>query len=474
MAIDDNTSYELTGAQVKDLANKIKAKADDNIFVGATSAVPGSKGIVPAPQAGDDTKFLSGDGTWKTAGGGDATKVFYITAPLKNLVNSNFYIYTDAALTQAVDFVDFSITLRHSPAKLVYNAPSPNQSFSSYDIFIAGDDAFNFQDSDAECSRYYAIGDDGYPDYGIMKMYSISFCNSFASISRVLDFQPKLTAGTGINIDANNVISATGGGGQGGAVFYTTYKDNYNHNSIWEDTPGSNIKLLDSDGNQISAQQLYIAYADQGSVNINGCIDPNIPTTPQAATSIIHVTNDNVYYYFWMVIVTNNGGNQLIRCLKAQMNAMYFSLDHDIPLQSGGGGGMSSILLYATDRSQYLQGHSQFQGRPYPNYLVLFPKQPVANTTNLLIKVDDLKAIDITGSRIYVSCDFQQEQLFSSQYSGYVYGEIIGYAHTTRSGTQEGFLFMYPGQAGRCFSRAITNTVENGTGAVLWELNSAF
>ena len=70
MAIDDNTSYELTGAQVKDLANKIKAKAADNIFVGATSALPGSKGLVPQPQAGDDTKFLSGDGTWKTAGGG--------------------------------------------------------------------------------------------------------------------------------------------------------------------------------------------------------------------------------------------------------------------------------------------------------------------------------------------------------------------------------------------------------------------
>jgi len=69
MAIDDNTSYELTGAQVKDLANKIKAKAADNTFVGATSAAPGSKGLVPQPQAGDDTKFLSGDGTWKTAGG---------------------------------------------------------------------------------------------------------------------------------------------------------------------------------------------------------------------------------------------------------------------------------------------------------------------------------------------------------------------------------------------------------------------
>ena len=76
MAIDDNASYELTGAQVKDLANKIKAKAADNIFVGATSAAPGSKGLVPAPQAGDDTKFLKGDGTWGTAGGASVPTIY--------------------------------------------------------------------------------------------------------------------------------------------------------------------------------------------------------------------------------------------------------------------------------------------------------------------------------------------------------------------------------------------------------------
>lgn len=70
MAINDNTSYELTGAQVKDLANKIKGKAADNTFVGATSAAPGSKGLVPQPQAGDDTKFLKGDGTWTTVSAG--------------------------------------------------------------------------------------------------------------------------------------------------------------------------------------------------------------------------------------------------------------------------------------------------------------------------------------------------------------------------------------------------------------------
>lgn len=66
MAVDDNTSYELTGAQVKDLAAKIKSKAADNTFTGATSAVAGVKGIVPEPQAGDNTKYLKGDGTWAT------------------------------------------------------------------------------------------------------------------------------------------------------------------------------------------------------------------------------------------------------------------------------------------------------------------------------------------------------------------------------------------------------------------------
>lgn len=64
MAIDNDTSYELTGAQIKDLAQKIRNKADDNTFVGASSLISGSKGLVPAPQVGDDTKFLKGDGTW--------------------------------------------------------------------------------------------------------------------------------------------------------------------------------------------------------------------------------------------------------------------------------------------------------------------------------------------------------------------------------------------------------------------------
>lgn len=37
-----------------------------SVMTGATSSTAGTSGLVPAPQAGDDTKFLSGDGTYKT------------------------------------------------------------------------------------------------------------------------------------------------------------------------------------------------------------------------------------------------------------------------------------------------------------------------------------------------------------------------------------------------------------------------
>jgi hypothetical protein len=36
-------------------------------MTGATASTAGTHGLVPAPAAGDDTKFLGGDGTWKDA-----------------------------------------------------------------------------------------------------------------------------------------------------------------------------------------------------------------------------------------------------------------------------------------------------------------------------------------------------------------------------------------------------------------------
>jgi len=39
-------------------------------FTGATASTDGTHGLVPAPEAGDQDKYLKGDGTWAEGGGG--------------------------------------------------------------------------------------------------------------------------------------------------------------------------------------------------------------------------------------------------------------------------------------------------------------------------------------------------------------------------------------------------------------------
>ena len=56
ISIDDTVVAELTDIP--------------GVMIGATPSAPGVGGTVPAPAAGDDTKFLSGDGTWQTIGKG--------------------------------------------------------------------------------------------------------------------------------------------------------------------------------------------------------------------------------------------------------------------------------------------------------------------------------------------------------------------------------------------------------------------
>lgn len=50
---------EHTGAQIEEKLGLIAPMA------GASSTAPGESGLVPQPQAGDEEKFLAGDGTWK-------------------------------------------------------------------------------------------------------------------------------------------------------------------------------------------------------------------------------------------------------------------------------------------------------------------------------------------------------------------------------------------------------------------------
>lgn len=53
--------------------------ASDAVMTGATAGTAGAKGLVPAPAAGDENKYLGGDGAWHTPGGGGASALDDLT-----------------------------------------------------------------------------------------------------------------------------------------------------------------------------------------------------------------------------------------------------------------------------------------------------------------------------------------------------------------------------------------------------------
>lgn len=141
MAIDDNTSYELTGAQVKDLASKINAKADTtdlpSVMTGATSSTAGTSGLVPAPAAGDENKVLSGAGTWvnQSGGGGGGSVIYYAnstsTAGFQSGTINGPYIYKDAARTTIA-----------TPGEIYDNFQAGNSIHIEYESTQTGTSAF--------------------------------------------------------------------------------------------------------------------------------------------------------------------------------------------------------------------------------------------------------------------------------------------------------------------------------------------
>lgn len=171
MAIDDNTSYELTGLQVKDLAQKVKAKVDSSSlaavatsgdytdllntptiptvndatltitqngatagtftansnsdttisltdttytdFAGATSLADGAAGLVPKPLIADTDKFLKGDGTWGAPAGTAYTAGANIQISAQNVISATDTTYS--AFTGATSSVAGSAGLVPAP-----------------------------------------------------------------------------------------------------------------------------------------------------------------------------------------------------------------------------------------------------------------------------------------------------------------------------------------------------------------------
>ena len=63
--LTSNDSYRWGGTTYVKISNPT------DVFTGATSSTAGTAGLVPAPAAGDNTKFLKGDGTWATVSTAD-------------------------------------------------------------------------------------------------------------------------------------------------------------------------------------------------------------------------------------------------------------------------------------------------------------------------------------------------------------------------------------------------------------------
>ena len=61
-----NASKHYTLREILDVTNAVATELESIAvdFTGATSIAGGASGFVPAPAAGDQNKFLRGDGTW--------------------------------------------------------------------------------------------------------------------------------------------------------------------------------------------------------------------------------------------------------------------------------------------------------------------------------------------------------------------------------------------------------------------------
>ena len=68
-----NTDGTMTQKAITDALDDKMDSRDYTVFTGATSVAGGAAGKVPAPSAGDENKFLCGNGTWTAIAGGGSS-----------------------------------------------------------------------------------------------------------------------------------------------------------------------------------------------------------------------------------------------------------------------------------------------------------------------------------------------------------------------------------------------------------------
>lgn len=280
MAIDDNTSYELTGYQVKDLASKIRGKVDSSSLASvATSGLYSDlTGTPTIPTVNNGTLTIQQNGTTlgtfsanqdtnetiNITGGGSGGVMVYV-----QYSSDTYSLYKDSGHTTAFAIKD--IYAEATSGKPVVFYMSGGHGYSAYVTantldtvnrkYVTGGYNFEFVFHGAE---------KGYGDEKtVWKFYNPSPSDgseNTVSLNR-LSLQPELYAGTGITIDTtypdSPVISASGAA----TIFYyddvteDLYKDSY----YTEQATFSDVTTAYSNGSVVIKDMTYeTAYSSDG------------------------------------------------------------------------------------------------------------------------------------------------------------------------------------------------------------------
>lgn len=198
----------LTAGTNVQISNNVISATDTTYsnFVGTDGTVAGASGLVPAPTALDDGKFLKADGTWAAVSGGGGTVTIY-----RKTNNNNEFegFYSDPSYTTPIS--GQSIYGLFQASRVIVQWKSTEDSYGEVLRVMRADDGdylitvfYNLTDErDARADIFcnYVIDDDGY-DAPIEVQVSLS------------DFQEVLTAGSNISIGTvsgvPNTISVTG------------------------------------------------------------------------------------------------------------------------------------------------------------------------------------------------------------------------------------------------------------------------
>lgn len=99
-----STQIDTVGAR----NTKLQGYALNNAFTGADGTNAGAKGLVPAPAATDNGKFLKGDGTWATPSGGGASRnIGEIVASTIPLTDAGLHLLDGALINGSGSYADF-------------------------------------------------------------------------------------------------------------------------------------------------------------------------------------------------------------------------------------------------------------------------------------------------------------------------------------------------------------------------------